>query len=187
MVVLEAVDGGGQLLAWDLDADGSAEPLLFAEVGDTMNMDGKEAFRRAVRIMVDSATKTLEHAGVTADDIADRPPPGECPDHPGRLRPPRHRHYCGAAVVLERTGNTSSVPIPLALVDAIDAGRVAAQRRPDPDGRLRGRNDGGQRDPPLGRNHYMSDGGRTVLVTGGARGIGLHACTVSRRRATASQ
>ena len=33
-VVLEAVDGGGQLLAWDLDADGSAEPLLYAEIGE---------------------------------------------------------------------------------------------------------------------------------------------------------
>src|SRR5918994_1474010 len=47
-VVLEAVDGGGQLLAWDLDADGSAEPLLYAEVGEFMKMDGKEVFRRAV-------------------------------------------------------------------------------------------------------------------------------------------
>ena len=29
-----------------------------------------------------------------------------------------------AAIVLDRTGNTSSASIPLALVDAIDAGRV---------------------------------------------------------------
>ena len=33
-------------------------------------MDGKEVFRRAVRIMVDSATKSMNHAGVTADQIA---------------------------------------------------------------------------------------------------------------------
>jgi 3-oxoacyl-[acyl-carrier-protein] synthase-3 len=30
-----------------------------------------------------------------------------------------------AAVMLDRTGNTSSASIPLALVDAVDAGRVA--------------------------------------------------------------
>ena len=69
-VVLEAVDGRGQLLGWDLDADGSAERFLYAEVGDFIKMDGKEVFRRAVRIMVDSAQKSMAHAGVTADDIA---------------------------------------------------------------------------------------------------------------------
>ena len=69
-VVLEAVDGGGQLLGWDLDADGSAERFLYAEVGDVIKMDGKEVFRRAVRIMVDSAQKSMAHAGVTIDDIA---------------------------------------------------------------------------------------------------------------------
>jgi 3-oxoacyl-[acyl-carrier-protein] synthase-3 len=68
--VLEAVDGPGQLLAWDLDADGSAERLLYAEVGGYLHMDGKEVFRRAVRIMVDSATKSIEHAGIDVDDIA---------------------------------------------------------------------------------------------------------------------
>lgn len=53
--VLEATDGPGQLLGWDIDSDGSAEELLFCEVGGTIHMDGKEVFRRAVRIMVDSA------------------------------------------------------------------------------------------------------------------------------------
>ena len=54
-VVLEAVDGPGQLLGWDLDADGSAERFLYADIGGYIQMDGKEVFRRAVRIMVDSA------------------------------------------------------------------------------------------------------------------------------------
>jgi 3-oxoacyl-[acyl-carrier-protein] synthase III len=123
-VVLEAVDGGGQLLAWDLDADGSAEPLLYAEIGDNMKMDGKEVFRRAVRIMVDSATKTLAHAGVTADDVALIVP------HQANARIIQaacDRLGIGierAAIVLDRTGNTSSASIPLALVDAIEADRV---------------------------------------------------------------
>src|SRR5918995_6658607 len=43
-VVLEAVDGRGQLLGWDLDADGSAERFLYAEVGGYLKMDGKEGF-----------------------------------------------------------------------------------------------------------------------------------------------
>jgi 3-oxoacyl-[acyl-carrier-protein] synthase-3 len=123
-VVLEAVDGGGQLLAWDLDSEGSLEPLFFAEVGSVMKMDGKEVFRKAVRIMVDSACKTMGHAGVTADQVALIVPhqanvriiQAAC----DRLGIPMDR----AAVVLDRVGNTSSASIPLALVDAIDAGRV---------------------------------------------------------------
>jgi 3-oxoacyl-[acyl-carrier-protein] synthase-3 len=123
--VLEAVDGPGQLLAWDLDADGSAERLLYAEVGGYLHMDGKEVFRRAVRIMVDSATKSIEHAGIDVDDIALVVPhqantriiSAACK----RLGIPMER----ASVVLERTGNTSSASIPLALADALDRGRVA--------------------------------------------------------------
>ena len=56
-VVLESVDGPGQLLGWDLDADGSLLPILQAEVGGFIRMEGKEVFRRAVRIMVDSAAE----------------------------------------------------------------------------------------------------------------------------------
>ncbi len=123
-IVLEAVDGGGQLLAWDLDSEGSLEPLFYAEIGSVMKMDGKEVFRKAVRIMVDSARKTMEHAGVTADQIALIVP------HQANVR--IIQAACDrlgiemdrAAVVLDRVGNTSSASIPLALVDAIDAGRV---------------------------------------------------------------
>jgi 3-oxoacyl-[acyl-carrier-protein] synthase-3 len=123
-VVLEAVEGQGQLLGWDLDADGSAERFLYADIGDTIHMDGKEVFRRAVRIMVDSATKSMQHAGVTADDIALVVPhqanvriiQSAC----DKLGIPMER----AATVLHRTGNTSSASIPLALADALDAGRV---------------------------------------------------------------
>lgn len=124
-VVLEASDGPGQLVGWDLDADGSALSLLWADVGGTIHMDGKEVFRRAVRIMVDSATKSMAHAGVTIDDIALIVPhqaniriiSAAC----DRLGIPIER----AAIVIDRTGNTSSATIPLALADALDAGRVA--------------------------------------------------------------
>ena len=68
--VIEAVEGQGEMLAWDIAADGSLEPLLYAEIGGFLHMDGKEVFRRAVRIMVDSAQKSLSNAGMTIEDIA---------------------------------------------------------------------------------------------------------------------
>lgn len=124
-VVLESVEGPGQMLAWDLDADGSLMSILHAEVGGFVRMEGKEVFRRAVRIMVDSAEKSMAHAGITADDVALIVPhqanvriiDAAC----DRLGIPMER----AAVVLDKTGNTSSASIPLALADALDKGRVA--------------------------------------------------------------
>ncbi len=124
-VVLEAVDGPGQMLAWDLDSDGSAERFLYCEIDGKMIMDGKEVFRRAVRVMVDSATKSMEHAGVTADDIALVVP------HQANIRiisAACARLGIGldrTSIVLDRTGNTSSASVPLALADALDAGRVS--------------------------------------------------------------
>ncbi|HEX6786142.1 MAG TPA: beta-ketoacyl-ACP synthase III [Acidimicrobiales bacterium] len=123
-VVLEKSEGKGQLLGWDLDADGSAERFLYAEVGGYLHMDGREVFRRAVRIMVDSGEKAMAHAGVTADEIALVVPhqaniriiEAACQ----RLGIPMER----TATVLQHTGNTSSASIPLALVDALDNGRV---------------------------------------------------------------
>ncbi|MCU1394555.1 MAG: fabH [Ilumatobacteraceae bacterium] len=124
-VVLEAVDnGGGQLLGWDLDADGSAERFLYADIGGFVHMEGKEVFRRAVRIMVDSATKTLDHAGVSADEITMVVP------HQANIR--IIESACAklgipmekAATVLQYTGNTSSASIPLAMNEALDAGRI---------------------------------------------------------------
>ena len=123
-VVLEAVEGPGQLLAWDLDADGSLGRLLWAEVGGFIHMEGKEVFRRAVRIMVDSATKSMNHAGITADDVTLVVP------HQANAR--IIQAACDrlgieverAVMVLDRTGNTSSASVPLALADALDTGRV---------------------------------------------------------------
>jgi len=123
--VLEAVDGPGQMLGWDLDSDGTAERHLYAEIGGNLMMEGREVFRKAVRIMVDSATKSMAHAGVTADEVALVVP------HQANIRIisasldrlgiPLER----ASIVLDTTGNTSSASIPLALNQALDDGRVA--------------------------------------------------------------
>ncbi len=123
-VVLEACDGPGQLLGWDLDAEGAAERFLYSDIGGFIQMEGKEVFRRAVRIMVDSAKKSMAAAGVTADDITMVVPhqaniriiEAACQ----RLGLPMEK----CAIVLDRTGNTSSASIPLALADGLDANRV---------------------------------------------------------------
>ena len=123
-VVLEAMDGPGQLLGWDIDADGSAEGALYADVGGYIHMDGKEVFRRAVMIMADSARKSLAAAGVGVDDIDIVIPhqaniriiDASC----RRLGIPVEK----TSIVLDRTGNTSSASVPLALVEALDTGRI---------------------------------------------------------------
>ena len=123
--VLEHTQSPGHLLGWDLDADGSAEEFLYCDLGGNIQMNGKEVFRRAVRIMVDSAQKSMAHAGVTANDIALVVPhqaniriiQAACE----RLDIPMDR----AAVVIAETANTSSASIPLALFDAADKGRLA--------------------------------------------------------------
>ena len=123
-VILEAVDGRGQMLAWDIDSDGSAEDALYAELGGFIQMEGKDVFRKAVRIMVDSATKSLTAAGLTADDVDVVIPhqaniriiQAACE----RLGIPMEK----ASTVLHYTGNTSSASIPLALVDAANSGKI---------------------------------------------------------------
>ncbi len=123
-VVLEAKPGGGQLLSWNLDADGSAEQYLYCDIGEYLQMDGREVFRRAVRIMVDSGKKSMADAGLTADDLALVVPhqaniriiAAACE----RLGIPMER----TVTVLHRTGNTSSASIPLALADALDNKRI---------------------------------------------------------------
>ena len=123
-VLLEASDAGSQLLGWDIDADGSAEKYLYAELGGILKMEGREVFRRAVRIMVDSAQKSMAAAGITADQLTLVVPhqaniriiQAACE----RLKVPIEK----AALVLQYAGNTSSASIPLALVDALDNGRV---------------------------------------------------------------
>jgi 3-oxoacyl-[acyl-carrier-protein] synthase-3 len=74
--------------------------------------------------MVDSANRSMEQAGVAADDIAIVVP------HQANLR--IIQAACDrlgisidrTAIVLDRIGNNSSATIPIALVDAVEAGRI---------------------------------------------------------------
>jgi 3-oxoacyl-[acyl-carrier-protein] synthase-3 len=139
--VIVPAEGEEGLLAWDLGCDGSAARLLEIPAGGSrmpttietvqgrkhyMTMSGQEVFRRAVRIVVDSATITLERAGVAASDV-DWFVPHQANIRiieaaANRLGVPQER----TVVNIERYGNTSSASIPLALFEAVDDGRVKA-------------------------------------------------------------
>ncbi len=123
--VLEATDGPGQLLGFDLAADGNAERYLFAETGGYLEMVGKEVFRNAVALMADSAERSMAQAGLGPDDIHVVVPhqanariiDASC----RRLGIPADK----AVVTLGHTGNTSAASVPLALDVACRDGRVS--------------------------------------------------------------
>lgn len=123
-VVVEAVPGDGCLLGWDLGVDGELVSLLYAQHGSGMVMRGKEVFRRAVLATVQSASASLERAKVGIEDIALFVPHQAniriMEAAASRLGLPSER----IASVIEHTGNTSSASIPLALIDAIERGRL---------------------------------------------------------------
>jgi len=123
-LVLDATDDESSVLAWDLGCDGTYRSILDADIGGYLHMEGREVFRRAVRVMIDSGQRTMRAAGVTPDDVALMVP------HQANIRIieaanqklgfPMER----TALVMEHTGNTSSASIPLALADAAQAGRL---------------------------------------------------------------
>ena len=124
-MVLSATEGPGNVLGYSLDSDGSLERLLYAEHhGGKLVMNGKEVFRNAVGVMVNTSKDAMQKAGVTIDDIALVVPhqaniriiESACK----RLKAPMDK----VAVVLDHTGNTSSASIPLAFVEAEAQGRI---------------------------------------------------------------
>jgi 3-oxoacyl-[acyl-carrier-protein] synthase III len=124
-VVIEARDDHELLMSYDLGLDGTLTSILYADHGGYIFMEGREVFRRAVRASVDSAVKALTDANVTAADITLFVP------HQANQRiidaavqrlgldPAR------SAIVLDRTGNTSSGSMGIALAEAADQGRLA--------------------------------------------------------------
>jgi 3-oxoacyl-[acyl-carrier-protein] synthase-3 len=123
-VVVEATDGPGQLRSYRMGADGSLRHLLYCDHGGHLVMNGKEVFRKAVTVVVESSQGAIADAGLTADDIDLVIP------HQANLRiisaacqrlgVPEEK----AVITIDRYGNTSSASIPLALVDALETGRL---------------------------------------------------------------
>ncbi|HEX2849101.1 MAG TPA: beta-ketoacyl-ACP synthase III [Acidimicrobiales bacterium] len=140
--VLRPSTNGAGLLGWDLGCDGSAASLIEVPAGGSrlpttagtvadpgalhlIHMQGNEVFRRAVRAVVDSASATLERAGVTADQVDVFVP------HQANVRIVQAVNdrlgipMDKTVVNIDRYGNTSAASIPLALVEAAQAGRIA--------------------------------------------------------------
>lgn len=123
-VVLEATEGGGELLGFDLGVDGSAVNILYTPHDGWTTMDGREVFRRAVRAMVDSAHLSLQRAKLTMDDI-DWVIPHQANRRiidaaVQRLNWPIER----TSTTVEFVGNTSAASIPLALADELSKGNI---------------------------------------------------------------
>jgi 3-oxoacyl-[acyl-carrier-protein] synthase-3 len=131
-VVLEASDEPG-FLAFELGADGGGgEHLwlpgsgsrLFEHPERAIKMNGREVFKFATRVLVQSAEDILERTGISKDDVDVYVP------HQANVRIIDHATkklgFPSEKVVVnvEKYGNTSSGSIPLALQDAIDDGRI---------------------------------------------------------------
>ena len=138
-VLSRSPDDGPGVLAWDLGCDGSAAGLLEIRAGGSrmpataetiaageqyLKMQGQEVFRRAVRVVVESARTTLDRAGVAASDVAWFVP------HQANIRiiesaSSRLGIAADRTIVnIDRYGNTSAASIPLALAEAADDGRL---------------------------------------------------------------
>ncbi len=138
-VVLEATDVDSYLGA-ELGADGSrpedlylpfsgtAQPPPTAEdvaaKRNTIHMNGREVFRFAVTKMIEATNVALERAGVTAHDVTWLIP------HQANQRiidaAAKYLNMPSDRVVvnIDRYGNTSAASIPMALSEAVAAGKL---------------------------------------------------------------
>ena len=113
-----------------------------------MQMDGREVFRRAVRVMVPRPARPWIEPASDPDDITLVVP------HQANIRiidsawPSSASGATRRALVLQSTGNTSAASIPLALAEALDEDR-RPRRRPRAPRRLRRRHDLGVGGPAL--------------------------------------
>ncbi|HEX2040121.1 MAG TPA: beta-ketoacyl-ACP synthase III [Acidimicrobiales bacterium] len=125
--VVSRSDQPGGLLSWHVGCDGAAADLLqIPPEAGFLQMDGPEVFRRAVRVVVESAAAALARAGLAAEDV------GLFVPHQANIRIiqaaaerlgiPMER----VVVNIERYGNTSAASIPIALHEAVTAGRLSA-------------------------------------------------------------
>ncbi len=95
------------------------------QYGDTLwDFDGQEIFRRAVKGMAQATEKALARCGITTDQIDLMVP------HQANLRIIESvAKYAGIPMskvflTVERYGNMSAATVPVALVEALEAGRV---------------------------------------------------------------
>jgi 3-oxoacyl-[acyl-carrier-protein] synthase-3 len=133
-VVMEAVPEQG-FLGFELGADGGGGSTLwlpgsgsrlFDDPDRYVKMNGREVFKFATRVLVQSAEAVMERCGVTIDDVDVYVP------HQANVRIIEHAtKKLGVpsekvVINVDRYGNTSSGSIPLALADAAADGRLQA-------------------------------------------------------------
>jgi 3-oxoacyl-[acyl-carrier-protein] synthase III len=131
-VVLEAADGPG-FLGFELGADGGggqhlwlpgSGSRLFEDADRYVKMNGREVFKFATRVLVQSAEAVLARCNLSVEDVDVYVP------HQANVRIIDHATkklgFPSEKVVVnvDRYGNTSSGSIPLALADAVDDGRL---------------------------------------------------------------
>jgi 3-oxoacyl-[acyl-carrier-protein] synthase-3 len=135
-VVLESSDKAG-FLAFELGADGAGGEHLwlpgsgsrrFEEPDRLVKMNGREVFKFATRILVQSAEAVLEQCSTSVQDVDVYVP------HQANVRIIEHAtKKLGVpservVINVDRYGNTSSGSIPLALADAQSDGRLRPGR-----------------------------------------------------------
>lgn len=119
-------DGGGHkhlyVPGWAQLVPESAE--IFPEYRPYLQMNGREVFRFAVQAMGDAATKSIEKAGLSFDDI-DMLIPHQANARiidaaARRLNLPEEKVW----VNIDRYGNTSAASVPIAIAEAANAGKL---------------------------------------------------------------
>jgi 3-oxoacyl-[acyl-carrier-protein] synthase-3 len=137
--VVEASEEPGGVLSFELGSDGSGAMALYVPDGGStfpisqrtvderrqyLRMDGPEVFKFAVRTLASSLKRTIYQAGLTPDDI-DLFIPHQANARiieaaARQMRVPLDKFYMN----LDRYGNTSAASVPLAMVEAIEEGRL---------------------------------------------------------------
>ncbi len=139
-VILQGSEQPGGLLSSVLGSDGSGAYLLSLPAGGSrlpasletvrngdhyIKMDGKAVFRFATRVMAEATRQVVEKAGLTLDDI-DLIVPHQAniriieTSVVKQLKFPKEKVF----INLDRYGNTSTASIPIALVEAVEQGRI---------------------------------------------------------------
>jgi 3-oxoacyl-[acyl-carrier-protein] synthase-3 len=137
--VMQASEEPGGVLSAVLRSDGSGKDLLSVPGGGSrhpasmqtlydglhyIQMNGREVFRFATRVMAEATQQTIESAKITMDDIQLLIP------HQANLRiieaAARRLDYPMEQVMVnvDRYGNTSTASIPIATVEALEQGRL---------------------------------------------------------------
>ena len=138
-VLMSASDQPGGLLGWELFSDGTGCNGIIVPAGGTarpasaetvanrlhyIRMEGSEVYKYATRQLADSAVAALNSAGLSVGDV------DQFVFHQANLRIirsvekslniPEHKVF----VNIEKYGNTSAASVPMALAEAVAAGRI---------------------------------------------------------------